>query len=174
LDKDRFWSVIESSRIGADGDQDAQVSALCARLQALTVAEIEEFDAQYRRAMADAYRWDLWAAAYVMLGGCSDDGFHYFCDWLISMGRECFEAALRNPDSLATYIEDMDGDEEAFEFEDFGSAAGHVWERKTGKDILEMPDSGVKWPSSPAGEPWDESEEYFSAAFPQLWARFGY
>jgi hypothetical protein len=174
LNKDRFWSVIESSRIGADGDQEAQASALRAQLQTLTIEEIEKFDALFRHAMGEAYRWDLWAAAYVMLGGCSDDGFHYFCNWLISMGQKCFEATLRNPDSLAAYIKDMDDDPEAFEFEDFGVAAHRVWEQKTGKDVLEMPDSGVKWPSTPAGEPWEESKEYFAAAFPQLWARFGY
>lgn len=174
MDKERFWSFIESSRVGAAGDQRAQAAALRASLKTLTVAEIEEFEAQYRQAMAEAYRWDLWAAAFIILGGCSDDGFHYFCDWLISMGRECFETALRRPDSLAQYIEDMDDDPEAFEFEDFGNVAREVWEKKTGKDILEMPNSGVKWPSSPAGEPWEEDEEYFAAEFPQLWARFGH
>jgi hypothetical protein len=175
LDKDRFWSVIESSRIGAAGDQDAQYAALHAHLSALTVEEIEKFDALFRQAMQEAYRWDLWAIAYIVLGGCSDDGFHYFCDWLISMGRDCFEATLRNPDSLAAYIEDMDDDQEAFEFGAFDSVACNVWEKKTGKDIMEMPDQGVKGPSGPTGEPWKDegSEEYFAATFPQLWARFG-
>jgi hypothetical protein len=173
LDKDRFWSIIENSRIGTTGDQDAQAAALGAHLSTLTIEEIETFDALFRQATQDAYRWDLWAAAYIILGGCSDDGFHYFCDWLISMGRDCFEATLRNPDSLAAYIEDMDdNDQEAFEFEDFEGVASRVWEQKTGKDIPEMPDLGVRQ-SGPAGEPWIEDEEYFAATFPQLWAKFG-
>jgi len=32
--------------------------------------------------------------------GCSDDGFEYFRCWLISQGKDVFENALRNPDSL--------------------------------------------------------------------------
>src|SRR5262249_5041268 len=37
-------------------------------------------------------------------GGCSDDGFHYFCQWLILQGRDVFKAALKKPDSLAKVL----------------------------------------------------------------------
>jgi len=48
-----------------------------------------------------AYRWDLWGAAYIIGGGCSDDGFIDFQYGLIAKGREIYESALANPDSLA-------------------------------------------------------------------------
>jgi hypothetical protein len=51
--------------------------------------------------MADSYRGDLWGAAYLINGGASDDGFDYFRGWLIAQGREVFEAAVADPDSLA-------------------------------------------------------------------------
>ena len=38
--------------------------------------------------MDDSYRWDLWGAAYLANGGCSDDGFDYFRGWLIGQGRK--------------------------------------------------------------------------------------
>lgn len=41
--------------------------------------------------MADSYRNPLWAAAYVINGGCSDDGFDYFRGWLIVQGHEVYE-----------------------------------------------------------------------------------
>ena len=88
--------------------------------------------------MAEAYRWDLWAAAYLIQGGCSDDGFEYFCDWLISLGKHRFEAALRNPDSLAEVIEDED-DEEGREFEAFAAAVIHVWEIKRARTFWKCP-----------------------------------
>lgn len=50
--------------------------------------------------MADSYRSSLWAAAYVINGGCSDDGFDYFRGWLILQGRETFGQAVADPDSL--------------------------------------------------------------------------
>ena len=49
--------------------------------------ELIEFHRLFNRAMDDAYIWDLWGAAYLINGGCSDDGFAYFRSWLISRGR---------------------------------------------------------------------------------------
>jgi hypothetical protein len=63
----------------------------------------------------DAYRWDLWAAAYVINGGASDDGFEYFLGWLMAQGRTRWEATLADPDSLADIVDadtgDLDGEE---------------------------------------------------------------
>ena len=36
----------------------------------------------------------LWDAAYLINGGCSDDGFDYFRGWLVDQGRETFERCL--------------------------------------------------------------------------------
>jgi hypothetical protein len=54
--------------------------------------------------MARSYVAQLWAAAFVINGGCSDDGFEYFRGWLITRGREVFERALADPDSLADLL----------------------------------------------------------------------
>ena len=51
--------------------------------------------------MAGFYRTPLWGAAYVINGGCSDDGFDYFRGWLILQGREVFEHVVADPDVLA-------------------------------------------------------------------------
>jgi hypothetical protein len=51
--------------------------------------------------MADSYTNPLWAAAYLINGGCSDDGFEYFRGWLIAQGRVTFERIVANPDALA-------------------------------------------------------------------------
>ncbi len=48
-------------------------------------------------------------------GGCFDDGFEYFRNWLISRGRRVFYAAKDNPDTLINEIND-DIDEYEFEF----------------------------------------------------------
>lgn len=42
-----------------------------------------------------------WQAAYLINGGCSDDGFEYFRGWLLTQGREVFERAVALPDTLA-------------------------------------------------------------------------
>ena len=50
---------------------------------------------------AQSYGWQLWQAAYLINGGCSDDGFEYFRGWLITQGRETFERVVADPDTLA-------------------------------------------------------------------------
>jgi hypothetical protein len=171
LDKERFWAIVEQSRADPAGGQDAQAARLKDILSALSAAEIEQFEARFREAMTEACRWDLWAAAYLVQGGCSDDGFEYFCYWLISLGRDRFEATLGDPDSLAEFIEDPE-DEEGREFEDFAAAIHRAWERKTGRDVLEMPCPA--WSGRPAGEPWEHDDDgYFARVLPKLQARFG-
>jgi Protein of unknown function (DUF4240) len=48
---------------------------------------------------------DLWGAAYTINGGASDDGFYYFRCWLIGMGKDIYEAAVADPDSLADVVD---------------------------------------------------------------------
>ncbi len=47
-----------------------------------------------------AYRTDIWALAYLLRGGCSDDSFEAFRGWLILQGRKVFEATLADPDGF--------------------------------------------------------------------------
>src|SRR5580692_1951070 len=101
MDIDGFWNIVDSAR-AASGPNDAdRVEALREVLAPLPADELESFQNCYDQMLALSYRWDLWGAAYVINGGCSDDGFRYFRDWLISEGRSTFEAALKDPESLA-------------------------------------------------------------------------
>lgn len=96
---DRFWQIIERAA-KADHDPDAHTEALRAVLRELSVDEIIAFEVAFRDYLNKAYTWDLWGAAYVIHGGCSHDGFEYFRRWLVTRGREAYEAALADPDSL--------------------------------------------------------------------------
>lgn len=81
----------------------------------------------FDRAFAAAYQWLLWAAAYIIEGGCSDDGFMDFRYGLISRGRSVFERALADPDSLADVADDTtDG---FIPNEDFGYVAQRVYQK---------------------------------------------
>jgi len=51
--------------------------------------------------MADSYRVDLWGAAYLINGGCSDDAFEYFRGWLIVQGRGTYERIVADPPILS-------------------------------------------------------------------------
>ena len=114
----RFWQLVEEARAGSSGGGVAHaVVALLARRE---VGEIVAAQQSLWTLMARSYRSPLWAAAFLINGGCSDDGFDYFRGWLILQGRETFERVVADPDSLAgldavraavAYGLDLDGEE---------------------------------------------------------------
>ena len=167
---DWFWGIIERTR-SSDGDQDRQMAALAAELSKLPPAEIETFGAVFARLLTETYSWDLWGAAYVIMGGASDDVFEYFRVWLISRGREVFEAARANPNELATLIPaDFD---EAPDFERLAYVASGVWAERTGREPSEMPTQpNMIYSHEPSDEPFAESPEDLAKRYPRLWARF--
>ncbi|NRQ30770.1 DUF4240 domain-containing protein [Nonomuraea sp. NN258] len=102
MDTSRFWKMIEDTRAQvSDPTGDAVPDRLTASLAALPPAEIAAAERVFWDLMAASYRNPLWAAAYLINGGCSDDLFDYFRGWLISQGREVFERAVADPDTLA-------------------------------------------------------------------------
>lgn len=165
-----FWDIIERTR-SPDADQDRQRAALAAELSKFSPAEIEAFGAVFDRLLSETYSWDLWGAAYVIMGGASDDGFEYFRVWLISRGRHVFEAARANPDELATLI--PAGFDDVPEFELLAYVASEVWAEKTGDDQTDMPTQpNMIYSHEPSGEGFDESPEDLARRYPRLWARF--
>jgi hypothetical protein len=107
---DEFWIIIEQSRAEFDpsrrsGNMAIQSRRLKQALLQLPISEVVAFSGIFSRRFHSANRWDLVAAAEIIFEGCCcDDGFMDFRDWLISMGRQVYENALANPDSLAIVI----------------------------------------------------------------------
>ncbi len=165
MEEKQFWAIIDASRRKADGDQDEMLAAIRNRLKKLTPAEVADFQRHFDQKMHDAYDWNLWGAAYLVNGGCSDDGFAYFRAWLISQGNKVYSAALRKPDSLTSGV---DPDRDDYEFEDLWYVGREVYEELTGNDL--PPEVG--WPESPKGERWDfDDDAEMSRRFPKLFKR---
>ena len=162
MDENEFWALIDRSRDGHVDDVGAQEEALEKLLTGRPRDELEAFDRIYREQLARAYRWDLWGAGYVIAGGMSDDSFDYFCDWLISRGRDVFERALADPESLADVA---DGDVEA---EGLRYAVLKAYETTHGDELAV---SAPHQPAEPAGEEWDEDD--VDERYPRLAAKFG-
>jgi len=72
MDTTTFWSLIDTSRDEGQDDIERQIAVLTGVLEELRPEEIIEFDRIFREHLAMAYRWDLWAAASIINGGCSD------------------------------------------------------------------------------------------------------
>src|SRR5262249_18997583 len=112
---DKFWQIIERAA-KADHDPDAHMEALRAELRELPLDEIISFEVAFRRYLNEAYTWNLWGAAYVIHRFGSDDGFEYFRRWLVTRGRDVYERAVADPDSLAQ-LDARPGHHGVWEFE---------------------------------------------------------
>lgn len=160
----QFWKLLERAANAGGGKCQATAEALETALMRLSPDEILGFELRKETCMAESYRWDLWAVAYLMNGGCSDDGFEYFRGWLLTQGSDYFEAALRDPERAADRALGQDNHEcEAILY-----PAREVYTRKTKRP---MPFALAPRPLHPVGKSWEEEE--LPALYPRLAARFG-
>jgi hypothetical protein len=174
MPSEKFWSIIE--RVAKlDQGPDSQLRALRTALHELPLEDIISFEVAFRRYLNMAYTWDLWGAAYVIHGGCSDDGFEYFRRWLVSRGRDVYEDALADPDSLAQ-LSAQAGPDGLWEFEEIYYVADQVFEEKGGEgDVRDYsePEAGFLDGAEPSGQPFVGDEDHLAIRYPKLWRRFG-
>jgi hypothetical protein len=104
LEEAGFWKLIEDAKAASNDDPDKQVELLIDNLVEMPVADIFAFDAWFDKFHDLAYRHDLWAAGYIINGGCSDDGFMDFRAWLIAQGKKVYYDALRDPETLVDVV----------------------------------------------------------------------
>ncbi len=130
---DQFWQIIADACRSDPYSAEEWHSSLSEALANLPANEIIEWDKIFDTLANRAYCTDLWAAAYLINGGASDDGFYYFRCWLIGMGKEVYCNAIVHPDSLADVVspswfaEGLDAEAEIY------GAAYSAWKHVTGK-----------------------------------------
>lgn len=147
---DHFWALVEKVHRDSGGDMDRKCELLEAELRRLPLDEVCSFHKHFDQCEDRAYSWELWAAAYIIGGGCSDDSFSDFRATLISMGRQTFEQTLANPESLA----DMDYDAETAFYEGYQYVPTAVEEELGGDQEPRY----APMPSEPSGKSWEESK----------------
>lgn len=161
MDDASFWQLIEESRENSGDDPDEQAAELTDLLSDLPPPEILAFDRRLRELLVAAYRWDLWGAAYLIHGGCSDDMFEYFRCWLVAQGKRVYDEALADPESLVGRAEpDVEAESMLY-------AAADAYQVETGK---ELPPYHISYPAEPLGQPWEEDD--LPRLFPKLSAAF--
>ncbi|MGG3564418.1 DUF4240 domain-containing protein [Neobacillus rhizosphaerae] len=177
MEKKAFWRLIEESKQFED-----QAGWLLDVLTHKEVGEIVEFEFHFQGIMNESYQSRLWAAAYILMGGCSDDAFDYFRGWLIAQGEAVYQKVTENPEYLAEYISEENLDEEGYpQNEDLLSV---------GLDAYTLKQTGdVEWDDATYDQLMDElnrlglpeaeeieldwEEDDLEDMFPMLWERFG-
>ncbi len=133
LDETIFWNIVDAS-VKNTKNQDEQERFLVKKIEKLTPKQMIGFRLRTDKLLYDTYNSEMWCAGYIMNGGCSDDGFEYFRNWIISRGQDTYYKAKENPDSLIS--EFVEG-EEYYDFESFWYVALTAFENKTGKELYD-------------------------------------
>ncbi len=185
---DEFWSLIEASR-RAGPTQDQREAFLCKRLWHAPRSHLLDFVQHLSATREPANTYRLWRAADVIMGGhCGTDSFHYFQMWLVGLGRDAYDAAIADPDTLASVAEVrrlaslprpwQDADHPDWESLEY--VACEIGEQRTDidgdiRDVVSY-ERGVRLRMDPNPDDADWcllNSTAVSQRYPRLWALFG-
>lgn len=133
LEEELYWQIVAES-LANSKDEKEQETYLIARLEKMPLQEIIGFRFRTDKLLYDTHTSPMWCAAHLINSGCSDDGFIYFRNWVISRGKEVYTNAKENPDTLITQIHESC---DYYEFESFWYVALEAYENRTGQDLYE-------------------------------------
>ncbi|RPK78664.1 MULTISPECIES: DUF4240 domain-containing protein [Streptomyces] len=173
MDINEWWGLVERARdrVGGRADDrdppgDPLPGALTDVLADLKPERIASFAVTAVEVTRSACRWPLWNAAYLIEGGCGDDGFMDFRDGLALLGRETFTRAVADPDSLAglpVVIRMSRGESGWIGYESLDAPVAEAYRRLRGETA--SLDAAVEaalrdriFPAGPAGETWDAAD----------------
>ena len=131
MSEEIFWQLIDKSRNAANDDYQTQITSLKTILLSLEPTEIEKFNNTFIALLAASYDYKLWGASYVINGGCSDDCFDYFRQYIIGHGKEKFYQTIKDPESCVNWVKS----EEEDNWEGLQYSAIGAYKQKTGKEI---------------------------------------
>jgi hypothetical protein len=169
MTREDFWKLIDNAVGPADFGEAVNHEVLRESLVALKRPELLEFAGHMHGAVEGAFTTEMWGAAYLINGGCTEEEFIYFRGWVIGQGSRAYSDAVKNPDTLA---DSVDPDADAHEDADILGLAFDVYTENKGND------EGFEFESQSkelSGDEWDfEDEAEMSARFPRLWETMGY
>jgi hypothetical protein len=161
-----FWDLLAKAR--KRGATSACPHCLAKSLKKLRDDEVSDFSLMLYEKVCDLNSWRLWGAGYVIAGDMSGDSFHYFRSWIVGVGKEAFEVAMKDPDSLGPFVDDKEEeinvDNERLEY-----VAIEVL-RERGLKIDPRDRSTRSADNEPSDEPFEE--ETVASRFPKLAAQF--
>jgi len=169
---DDFWAVIARATADRPGSPGEVAERAIADLAACDSEEIVAWGRHFDKVMVASGTQDLWAAAYLINGGCSDEGFDAFRGWLIAHGREAVARSVRSPDSLADVpaVQAAAESGAVFEAEEVLAVAAGAYAKATGSE-LPAGDRPVTRPES--ADLWDfDNEDEMRRRLPRLSALF--
>ena len=134
LDEDIYWEIVDES-VSKTNTPEAQEKYLISKISKLSPNQIIGFRLRTDKLLYDTYSSELWCAGYIMNQGCTDDGFEYFRNWIISRGKKTYYYAKEDPDYLINEVDKIVYG--YYEFEPFWYVALEAFVNKTGKNLYD-------------------------------------
>ncbi|GID31217.1 DUF4240 domain-containing protein [Paractinoplanes brasiliensis] len=169
---DDFWAVISRATADRPASPADVAERAAADLATRDPDEIVAWGRHLDKVMVASGTQDLWAAAYLINGGCGEEGFDSFRGWLIAHGRDAVARSVKSPDSLADVpvVRAAAETGAVFEAEEVLSIAAEAYARATGSP---MPEGERPVTRPEAAELWDfDNEEEIQRRLPKLSALF--
>ncbi|WP_051234481.1 DUF4240 domain-containing protein [Flavobacterium denitrificans] len=165
MEEELFWNIIQKTKDISGGNFEEQQEELANELRKMKADELILFGNSFRNFRGEANTWELWGAIYIIHGGCSDDSFSDFREWVIAQGREFYYKITTNPELLAEIETHLI---EEFDWEGFGYLPGIIFEELTGH---EMP-YPFKEKYITTGNEWSDDNDDLKHMFPKLYAKY--
>jgi hypothetical protein len=165
MDEDQFWKIIQATKNIAHNDFHQQQDELAKEMHKLSPGEIIQFANSFRHFRGEANTWELWGAIYIINGGCGDDSFNDFREWVIGQGKDFYYRTIKNPETLS----EIDADQfEDVDWEGLGYIPGAVFQELTGQEMPypyheKLETTGVEW---------KEGSDDLEKMFPKLAAKY--
>ena len=108
MDQRIFWVIVEAALDECPNEPAAQEKAIKKQLFHFDLEELVCFQAIGTELMNGIYTSDIWAAAFVIYSGCSDDEFKDFRGWLIGQGEQAYMQAVSQADAIYDILQPYD------------------------------------------------------------------
>ncbi|MEO6229899.1 MAG: DUF4240 domain-containing protein [Ferruginibacter sp.] len=164
MDEDEFWKIIQTTRDHSSGNFEEQQEELANELRKLIPDDIILFGNRFRYFRGQANTWELWGAIYIIHGGCSDDSFNDFREWVIGQGRDFYYKTVKDPESLV----EIDTEKIEVEWEGLGYVHSTVFKELTGKEMEYF----FKEKQETTGLEWEEEGDDLKSMFPKLYSKY--
>lgn len=148
-----FWEIIADAQSGSESETILRIED---RMTNYTAKAVRDAAKLAQDCLTEACREDVWALAYVLQDGCSDDAFEDFRNWMMLKGQAMFEGIMAGPDLF---------DPGAIDGADFGAAGGlmsafeNAYMSRAGKPLILPRRKTVKF---------DPDETRFTALVPTV------
>ena len=165
MTEEECWEIVTKT----PGETDSyRVQHIFRELRQKAPADLIDFEMFIGRQLRVLHSGALWRAAYLMCGGCSDDGFGDFKGWMLLRGRDFCSRCANDPEELSTV---EFGPEEYPACPEVSQAAAIIYQEKYGQKI---PAQWVGYPPIPERELSGFGEPAkMAASLPRLWRRWG-